>query len=334
MLSGRLRRLRRMTMKISNFIVMILASSLLLASCALPPVQAPTVATTVATEQTVQTVVTDPTVITEPPTEPPTEPEKVQVIPPAIAMKEPADTDMVRVKDYIPDIAVELKYATTDNFTSQVIYTFTEAYLRYGTVKKLAAVQEALKSYGFGLKIWDAYRPEYGQEALWNACPNPNYVSRPGTGVRAHCRGHAVDITMVDAQGNEVEMPSGFDDFTALGDKDYSDCSEKAAYHAGLLDSAMRANGFYGYKKEWWHYVDYDNYSLEDLFDPVVVSDWYANCENTIPLRSAAATEIGPFLLIGRGETVTVLGYLEEFAYVDYAGYRGFVEKKDILPVE
>ena len=311
-------------MKISNYIALILAGSLLLASCALPPEEDP------ATPTTEPTVVTDPTTVTQPPTEP----IGIQIVPPAIEAKEPEDTDMVRVRDYIPDIAVELKYATTDNFTGQVIYTFSEAYLRYGTVKKLIAVQNMLKSYGFGLKLWDAYRPEYGQEALWNAYPDANFVSRPGTGVRAHCRGHAVDITMVDANGNDVEMPSGFDDFTALGDKNYTDCSEQAAYHASLLDSVMRANGFYGYTKEWWHYVDYDNYSIEDLFDPAAVSTWYADCEETIPLRSSATAVFEPFMLIGRGETVTVMGYFGDFAYVDYAGYRGYVEKKDILPVE
>ena len=321
-------------MKISNYIAIILAGSLLLASCALPPEDVTADGTTELTEATESTTLA--TEITEPTleTELPTESQGISVIPPAIETKEPADTDMVRVKDYIPDIAVELKYATTDNISGQVIYQFTEAYLRYGTVKKLATVQAILKTYGFGLKLWDAYRPEYGQEALWNAYPDSNYISKPGTGVRAHCRGHAVDITLVDAKGNDVEMPSGFDDFTALGDKNYSDCSEAAASHAMLLDSVMRQNGFYGYTKEWWHYVDYDNYSIEDLFDPVAVSVWYANCDETIPLRSAAATEIGAFMLIGRGEMVTVLGYMGDFAYVDYAGYRGFVEVKDILPVK
>lgn len=305
------------------WILIVLAGSLLLASCALPPIveDAPTDVTTLPTE-----IFTEPTVETQP--------QGIPVIPPAIEAKEPADTDMVRVKDFIPDIGVELKYATTDNFTGKVIYTFTEAYLRYGTVKKLAVVQELLKAYGFGLKLWDAFRPLYGQQALWDAYPDSNFVSRPGTGVRAHCGGHAVDITLVDLQGNDVEMPSKFDDFTPLGDKDYSDCSEQAAYHAGLLDYAMRQGGFYGYNKEWWHYVDYDNYSLEELVDPAVVSVWYANCDESIPIRSGAATVLEPFLLIGRGEMVTVLGYLNDFAYVDYAGYRGFVEVNDILPVE
>ena len=306
-----------------TWIIIVLASSLLLASCALPqtPAGNPSVVTTAPTE-----AITQPTAVTKP--------EPIWIIPPTIEVKTPADTDMVRVQDYIPDIVVQLRYATTDNFTGQVVYSFTDAYLRYGTVKKLAAAQEYLKEYGYGLKIWDAYRPLYGQQALWDAYPDDTYVSRPGTGVQAHCRGHAVDITLVDLQGNDVQMPSEFDEFTALGDKDYTDCSEMAAYHAELLDSAMRMAGFKGYQKEWWHYVDLVNYSIEEWFDPAVVSIWYANCEDTIALRSAATTALEPFMQIGRGEMVTIIGYLNEFAYVDYAGYRGFVEIKDILPVE
>ena len=309
-----------MKMQINKYIALILAGSLLLAGCVSGPAEPenPSVATTLPTEM--------PTA--------PIEPEGIKPIAPTITAKEPNDTDMVRVKDYIPDIQVELKYATSDNFTGQVIYTFTEAYLRYGTVKKLMKVQSMLKPYGLGLKLWDAYRPLYGQQALWDAYPDSNYVSQPGTGVRAHCRGHAVDITLVDIAGNEVEMPSGFDDFTARGDKEYSDCTPEATEHSRLLDNAMRAGGFYGYRKEWWHYVDYDNYSIEELFDPTAVSAWYANSEEPIPLRIGSSTAIGPYMHIGRGEMVTLLGWKGDFAYVDYAGYRGFVEIKDILPVE
>lgn len=307
-------------MKISKLIALILAGSLLLASCVSAPIPSenPSAATTLPTETVTA----------------PTEPDGIRPTAPTIAVKEPDDTDMVRVKDYIPNIQVELKYATTDNFTGQVIYDFTEAYLRYGTVKKLAKVQAMLKPYGLGLKLWDAYRPLYGQQALWDAYPDSNFVSKPGTGVRAHCRGHAVDITLVDLEGNAVAMPSGFDDFTALGDKEYSDCTPEAAENARLLDNAMRAGGFYGYSKEWWHYVDYDNYSIEELFDPSAISAWYANSEEPIPLRVGCSTAIGPYMHIGRGEMMTVLGWQGEFAYVDYAGYRGYVEKKDIMPVE
>ena len=73
--------------------------------------------------------------------------------------KEPEDDEYVLVKKYIPDIYVELRYATENNFTGVKIYDFTEAYLRYGTVKKLAQVQKELKQQGYSLKIWDAYRP-------------------------------------------------------------------------------------------------------------------------------------------------------------------------------
>ena len=73
-------------------------------------------------------------------------------------VEEPADTDFVKITDYIPDIVIDLKYATTDNFTGTIIYDFKDAYLRYGTVKKLAVAQEKFKSMGYYIKIWDAYR--------------------------------------------------------------------------------------------------------------------------------------------------------------------------------
>lgn len=80
---------------------------------------------------------------------------------------------MVRILDYIPTVYIELKYATTDNFTGKIIYDFTDASLRYGTIKKLKAVQEELPEKGYSLKIWDAYRPVNAQFALWDVCPNP-----------------------------------------------------------------------------------------------------------------------------------------------------------------
>ena len=72
---------------------------------------------------------------------------------------EPADEDLVYIQDYIPTIFVDLRYATDNNFTGQVVYDFIEPQLRYGTVKKLAQVQEDLLSQGYSMKIWDAYRP-------------------------------------------------------------------------------------------------------------------------------------------------------------------------------
>lgn len=206
-----------------------------------------------------------------PTTVPPTTqsvPPTTQTIPPATQLPEPDDADFVRIRDYIPDIVVDLKYATEDNFTGQVIYEFTEAYLRYGTVKKLMAVQEALKAQGLGLKIWDGFRPVAAQEKLWQVCPDPTYVSPPGTGIQSHCRGIAVDITLVGANGEELAMPTGFDDFSALADRDYSDCTAEATKNARLLEKTMEENGFKPYFGEWWHYADTVSYDVEQEFYP------------------------------------------------------------------
>ena len=181
---------------------------------------------------------------------------------------EPADDDFVRVQDYIPDIRVELKYATADNFTGTVIYGFSDAYLRYGTVKKLAAAQETAASDGYSLLIWDAFRPVEAQFRLWEVCPDPVYVANPETGYSSHSRGNTVDVTIVDLDGREVTMPSGFDDFSALADRDYSDVPPDAAANAQLLENVMTDCGFRPYSGEWWHFTDTDDYPVEETFSP------------------------------------------------------------------
>jgi len=202
------------------------------------------------------------------PTTTQTVPPTTEPVTPTTQPPEPEDGDFVRIRDYIPDIVVDLKYATEDNFTGQVIYEFTEPYLRYGTVKKLKAVQEALKEQGLRLKIWDGFRPVSAQEKLWQVCPDPTYVSPPGTGTQSHCRGIAVDITLVDASGAELAMPTGFDDFSELADRDYSDCTAEAAKNARLLEKIMEENGFKPYFGEWWHYADTVSYDVEQEFYP------------------------------------------------------------------
>lgn len=175
----------------------------------------------------------------------------------------PPEDEFVLVTDYIPSVYVELKYATEDNFTGGVIYDFTEAYLRYGTVKKLAAAQAELAGQGCSLLIWDAYRPRSAQLALWEACPDPVYVANPETGNSSHSRGNTVDVTLVTADGGEMEMPTGFDDFSALADRDYSDVSDAARENALLLENAMTRAGFEPYRGEWWHYSDSVEYEVE-----------------------------------------------------------------------
>ena len=180
--------------------------------------------------------------------------------------KEPEDDEYVLVNKYIPDIYVELMYATDNNFTGVRIYDFTDAYLRYGTVKKLANVQKELKEQGYSLKIWDAYRPFEAQQKLWEVYPDPNYVANPANGMKKHNLGGTVDITMVAADGSVISMPTEFDDFSLKADRNYSDIdNEEAVNNVMILQNAMENNGFTGYQGEWWDYSDTVEYEAVDF---------------------------------------------------------------------
>ena len=232
-------------------LILILALSLLLAACtpvSTQPETAPAVETTV-----LETTAAPTTLPVDEPTE---------------ILPEPEDADFVRVMAYLPSVFQELMYATDRNFTGQAIYDFTDAYLRYGTVKKLAAVSEDLAELGLALKIWDGFRPVSAQRKLWEVCPDPAYVANPNKGFSSHSRGNTVDLTLVDAAGNEVEMPTGFDDFSAKADRNYADCTESAAAHAQMLEILMEKHGFSGYFQEWWHFSDTDSYPVEENFAP------------------------------------------------------------------
>lgn len=180
----------------------------------------------------------------------------------------PDKNDFVKVVEYIPGIYVDLKYAATDNFTGKQIYDFSEAYLRYGTVEKLREVYQAAAADGYSLKIWDAFRPIASQFVLWEIYPDSRYVANPNTGFSKHSRGNTVDITLVMADGTEVEMPSAFDEFSSQADRDYGDCTETARQNAVYLENVMTANGFNAYFGEWWHFSDSDVYPVEKEYTP------------------------------------------------------------------
>ena len=137
-----------------------------------------------------------------------------------LAQFAPADDAMVRVADWVPGIFVELKYATADNFIGQVIYDFTDAWLRFGTVEKLMRIQESLRAQGYSLKVYDAFRPVRAQFKLWEAVPDPVFVANPYKGYSTHSRGNTVDLTLVTLDGQPVEMPTPFDTFSDQADHD------------------------------------------------------------------------------------------------------------------
>ena len=95
-------------------------------------------------------------------------------------------------------------------------------------------------------------------------------MANPNKGYSNHSRGNAVDLTLVDENGQELEMPTGFDDFSGRADRDYSECSQTAAANAKLLENTMQKHGFKGYYGEWWHFNDTDTYPVEEHFEPDV----------------------------------------------------------------
>lgn len=252
---------------------------------------------------------------------------------PEVSETEPSDAQFVAVREYLPEVTVELKYATQDNFTGQVIYDFDTCYLRYGTVKKLVVVQEALREQGLSLKIWDGFRPVAAQFALWEVCPDPVYVANPETGYSSHSRGNTVDVTLVDSLGREVVMPTGFDAFSALADRDYSDCTADARENALLLQNLMEDCGFTSFFGEWWHFSDTVKYDVEKVFDPALVSQWYAQCNEFISLRIAPDTAAEVITRIPVGEKFTLLGYSGDFSMVEYRGQVGYVLTSYTRPV-
>lgn len=177
--------------------------------------------------------------------------------------KNPDDDDLVLIKDYIPGIYVSLPYATTNNFCKTKLYDNNDAYLRYGTIKKLQEVQKIVKADGYSLKIWDGYRPKSAQEQMWEIVPDETYVANPSKG-SSHNRGNTVDLTLVNNNGEEIPMPSEFDEFSDKADRDYSDVSDDKAKNAIYLENIMVDNGFKPYSGEWWHFTDKDEYPFVD----------------------------------------------------------------------
>ena len=242
------------------------------------------------------------------------------------ALPQRSESDFVNVLDYIPDMAVDLQYATVNNFTGKVVYKTNEAYLRYGTVMKLMAVQKELREMGYLLKLWDGFRTVNSHKELWFANPDPNFIADPANGGSSHSRGNTVDVTVVDAYGQELTMPTGFDDFTVLADRDYSDCSAAAAENATMLQELMEKHGFIPYENEWWHFRDQDEYPVEEILDPNVMANYYAKCNEYISLRSQPDTGADVLDKILVDEQFKLLGYVDEyFCWVEFEGQRGYV---------
>ena len=164
-------------------------------------------------------------------------------------------TPLVDIAKECPGIQIELRYATVRNVTGKPIYPEkTRALVLPNVAARLNHAQHALQALGFGLKIWDAYRPKWAQQALWNAVRNRSYVVEPVGFGSLHSWGAAVDVTLVDFTGREVRMPTDFDDFTAAARYDYTGGDAEITANLNALKRAMADAGFQHIRDEWWHY--------------------------------------------------------------------------------
>jgi zinc D-Ala-D-Ala dipeptidase len=151
------------------------------------------------------------------------------------------------------DILFEISYATENNFTGKVIYDCPACFMQKNAAKALAHTQELAQKKGLGLKIFDCYRPQEYQYRLWEAFPNINYVAPPEK-KSMHSFGCAVDLTLVDSLGKELDMGTPFDSFSKLSYTFNEEIDSVAKENRALLIEIMEAAGFRPIKTEWWHF--------------------------------------------------------------------------------
>lgn len=173
--------------------------------------------------------------------------------------------DLVEIQTLNPRIRLEIRYATADNFVGKPMYRTSKCFLRREIAERLSKAQADFEKLGFGLKVWDGYRPLSVQKEFWKLVPDERYVASPVKGSR-HNRGAAVDVTLVDREGKELEMPTKYDDFTEDAGA-YAPCNERAAENRKILQQVMKANGFEIFPTEWWHFdaTGWQKYEVLDL---------------------------------------------------------------------
>ncbi len=163
------------------------------------------------------------------------------------------DTSFVEIIKLNPHIRLDIRYATPNNFLHQTVYPQARCFLRHDAAMAIDAVQKELETIGLGLKIFDGYRPLSVQKKMWQIMPDAHYVANPAKGSR-HNRGMAVDLTLVDAEGDALPMPTGFDSFKKEAHQDYFNLPPEILRNRWILRTVMEKHGFSPIRTEWWHY--------------------------------------------------------------------------------
>jgi D-alanyl-D-alanine dipeptidase len=177
--------------------------------------------------------------------------------------------DLVELIKIDPDLKLDIRYASTNNFLGTPLYTQARAFLQRLAAEAVARADRELRPLGYGLIIHDGYRPWYVTKIFWDATPDPQkiFVADPKAGSR-HNRGCAIDLSLFDLKtGQEVAMPSGYDEMTDRAYANYPGGTEEERHRRAILRAAMVKQGFEINPTEWWHfdYKDWRRYPIGNL---------------------------------------------------------------------
>ena len=175
-------------------------------------------------------------------------------------------SDLVDIQKINADIQLDIRYATKNNFLGKAVYPQCRCFVRYAVAVRLDSIQKELEQIGLGLKIFDGFRPIVIQKKMWEVMPDSRYVANPYDGGSRHNRGAAVDISLVDSGGKELDMPTDFDDFSQTAHHSYQNLSTTKKRNRWILRTIMEKYGFSPISSEWWHY-DLKNWQEFDIID-------------------------------------------------------------------
>jgi D-alanyl-D-alanine dipeptidase len=167
--------------------------------------------------------------------------------------KENDSNAFVNLKNYSSDFVFDMKYATADNFLKEKVYPCDECFLRVKTLKALLEANKSFIEKGFKIKLYDCYRPRAIQKKMWRIVPDANFVANPKKG-SIHNRGGAVDISLIDSVGNELNMGTKFDFFGEEASHNYQNLSDEILANRRFLKEIMLQHNFKSFDSEWWHY--------------------------------------------------------------------------------
>ncbi len=190
---------------------------------------------------------------------------------PKISWNSSKEEGFVNIQNLSDDFVLDMRYATSDNFLKEKVYSCAKCYVRKEVAKSLIAANKEFMKLGYKIKLFDCYRPYSVQKKMWKIFPNPGYVADPKGG-SIHNKGAAVDITLVKLDGSKVDMGTKFDHFGKEAHHAYAALPKEVIQHRKLLRKTMEKNGFQTIRTEWWHY----NFQAGRTFK---ISDFRWECE-------------------------------------------------------